>query len=51
MAFLVAENENRQLEDFPYADFGCLTETSFTVRKKSIMENSVNLKFRLLLFL
>ena len=42
-AFLSAENENRQLEDLPPADFGCLPERLLlSVRTKSINENYVN---------
>ena len=52
MAFVVAENGNRQLEDLSQADFGCLLERLLlSVSKKSINENFVNLKFRPLLFL
>ena len=43
LAFLAAENENRQLEDLPLADFSRLPERLFlSVRKKSIDENFVN---------
>ena len=42
MAFLAAENENRQLEDLPRADFGRLPERFLSVRTKSINENFVN---------
>ena len=43
LAFLSAENENRQLEDLLLADFGRLTERLLlSVRKKSINENFVN---------
>ena len=43
LAFLSAENENRQLEDLPLADFGRLPERLFlSVRTKSINENFVN---------
>ena len=43
LAFLSAENENRQLEDFPQADFGRLPEKLLlSVRTKSINENFVN---------
>ena len=38
-AFLAAENENRQLEDLPRADFGRLPERFLSVRTKSINEN------------
>ena len=42
-AFLSAENENRQLEDFSQADFGRLPERILLlVRTKSINENFVN---------
>ena len=42
-AFLSAENENRQLEDLPLADFGRLPERLLlSVRKKSINENFAN---------
>ena len=40
MAFLAAENENRQLEDLPQAAF--LKRFLLSVRKKSINENFVN---------
>ena len=40
LAFLSAENENRQLEDLPLADFGRLPERLLlSVRTKSINEN------------
>ena len=43
LAFLSAENENRQLEDLPPADFGRLPErVLLSVRTKSINENLVN---------
>ena len=43
LAFLSAENENRQLEDFLLADFGRLPERLLlSVRTKSINENFVN---------
>ena len=43
LAFLSAENENRQLEDLPLAYFGCLPERLLlSVRTKSINENFVN---------
>ena len=43
LAFLAAENENRQLEDLPLADFGRLPERLLlSVRTKSINENFVN---------
>ena len=43
LAFLSAENENRQLEDLPLADFGRLPERLLLlVRTKTISENFVN---------
>ena len=52
LAFISAENENRQLEDLPLADFGCLPERLLlSVRTKSINRNFVNRKLRLLSFL
>ena len=43
LAFLSAENENRQLEDLSLADFGCLPERLLlSVRTKSINENLEN---------
>ena len=43
LASLSAENENRQLEDLPPADFGGSPERLLlSVRTKSIIENSVN---------
>ena len=43
LAFLSAENENRQLEDLPLTDFGRLPERLLlSVRTKSINENLVN---------
>ena len=43
LTFLSAENENRQLEDLPRADFGRLPERLFlSVRTKSINENFSN---------
>ena len=42
LAFLSAENENRQLEDLPLADFGRLPERLLSVRTISINENFVN---------
>ena len=43
LAFLSAENENRQLEDLSLADFGRLPERLLlSVRTKSINENFVN---------
>ena len=42
-AFLSAENENRQLEDLPLADFGRLPERLLlSVRTKAINENFLN---------
>ena len=42
LAFLSAENENRQLEDLSLADFGRLPERLFlSVRTKSIDKNFV----------
>ena len=52
LTFLSAENENRQLEDLPLADFGCLPERLLlSVRTKSINRNFVNRKLRQLSFL
>ena len=52
LAFLSAENENRQLEDLPLADFGRLPERLLlSVRTKAINENFLNWKLRPLLFL
>ena len=43
LAFLSAENENRQLENLPQADFGRLPERILlSVRTMSINENFVN---------
>ena len=43
LAFLPAENENRQLEDLPLAYFGRLPERLLlSVRTKSINENLEN---------
>ena len=40
MAFLAAENENRQLEDSPQADFGRVPKRFLlSVRTKSIVNN------------
>ena len=40
MAFLAAENEDRQLEDLPQADFGRVPERFLlTVRSNSITDN------------
>ena len=42
MAFLAAENENRQLEDSPQADFGRVPERFLlSVRTKSMTKNFV----------
>ena len=42
MVFLAAENENRQLEDLPQLNFGCVPERFLlSVRKKSITENLI----------
>ena len=42
MVFLEAENENRQLEGLPQADFGRVPERFLlSVRTKSITENFV----------
>ena len=50
MAFLAAENENRQLEDLPQAAFGCVPERHLLlVRTESITENFVYWKLRPLL--
>ena len=38
-AFFAAENENRQLEDLPRADFSRLPERFLSVRTKSINDN------------
>ena len=52
LAYLLAENKNRQLKDLLLADFGRLPEKFFlSVRIKSIKENFVNWKLRPLLFL
>ena len=43
LAFLLAENENRQLENLSLADFGHLPERLLvSVRTESINENFVN---------
>ena len=43
LAFLTSENENRQLEDLPLADFGRLPERLLLpVRTESINKNFVN---------
>ena len=36
MAFLAAENENRQLEDLPRADFGCVHKNVSFVDKEKV---------------
>ena len=42
IVFLAAENENRQLEDLPQLDFGCVHERfPQSVRTKSITKNFV----------
>ena len=47
MAFLAAENENRQLEDLSQADFCCVPKKYLLlVRTKSITENFVYRKLR-----
>ena len=51
MAFIVAENKNRQLEDLPRADFSWVVERFLLpVKKKSITENFVHWKLPPLLF-
>ena len=43
MEFLAAENENRQLEDWPQADFGHVSEIfPLSVKTKSITGNFVH---------
>ena len=42
LAFLSAENENRQPENLPQADFGRLPERILLARTMSINENFVN---------
>ena len=43
LAFLTSENENRQLEDLPLADFGRLPERLLPpVRTESINKNFIN---------
>ena len=43
LAFLSDENENRQLEDLPLADFGRLPgRPLLSVRKKSVNKNFAN---------
>ena len=50
LAFLSAEEENRQQEDLPLANFGCLPERLLlSVKTKSINENFVKRKLRPLL--
>ena len=52
LAFLSAEEENRQQEDLPPADFGCLPERRLlSVKTKSINENFVKRNLRPLLCL
>ena len=52
LAFLSAENGNRQLEDLPLADFGRFPERLLlSLRTKSINENFVDRKLGLLSFL
>ena len=52
MAFLAAENENRQLEDLPQADFGRVPERFLlTVRSNSITDNFAYWKLAHCLFL
>ena len=46
LAFLSAENENRQLEDLSLVDFGRLSERLLSVRTKSINKNFFNWKLR-----
>ena len=46
MAFLAAENVNRQLENMLQAAFGCLPERFLSVRTKSITETFGMLKIR-----
>lgn len=36
MAYLAAENENRQLEDFPQAEFGPIPEKISSVGKEKV---------------
>ena len=36
MAFLAAHNENRQLEDLPRADFGCVHKNVSFVDKEKV---------------
>ena len=52
MAFLAAENENRQLEDLPQAEFGRVLERFlFPVSTDLILENFGSLTLRSLFFL
>ena len=37
MVFLAVENENRQLEDLPQADFGCVHENSSSFGKEKVI--------------
>ena len=51
MAFLAAENENRQLEDLPQAEFGRVLERFlFAVSTDLILENFESLTLRSLFF-
>ena len=51
MAFLAAENENRQLEDLPQAEFGRVLERFlFPVSTDLILENFGSLTLRSLFF-
>ena len=51
LAFLSAENENRQLEELSLIDFGRLSERFLSVRTKSINKNFFQLKITTILFL
>ena len=42
LAFLSVENENRQLEDFPRADFGRLLGRLFNQKTSSVGKDKVN---------
>ena len=42
LAFLLAENENRQMEDLPLANFGRLPDRLLSIRTNSINENFEN---------
>ena len=42
LAFLSVENENRQLEDFPRADFGRLLGRLFNRKTSSVGKDKVN---------